>query len=681
MSDEQALPEQQNLNNLQNELSGQTASETSTTPDQNFDHNKLLSGYRKAQALFEHLFESTPDANMLVDEQGLITAVNHQAEIYFGYLREELLGQPIEMLLPEEFRQRHQNHRNRYNQSPRLRPMGVGLELYGLRKNGSKFPVDITLNPLKTDDGLVILCVIKDISVQLANQRALRDQTGIIKLLQEISSAANESKTIEEAFKFALNRLCNYMEWEVGHAVLAERDGLAPSGIWNVQPVRYLDEFQDVSNKLRWTIGEGLPGQVLQTKSPLWLTNLTSRPNFLRREQAIKSGLKTAMALPVMVGHEVVAALEFFATQAVEPDPKLLAVLPHIGYQLGRVIERKRAEDTLRKREAQLQTLVTNLPVILWATDKNGELVVFEGKEAQATKISRGQVVGRTVSEVMKDRPEIAGYVQQALGGKELRIEIPSPSGKVYDTFFVPYYDKGGQVDGVICLALDVTDRKRIEAELDEMQHHLMQSVESERMRLGQQIHDGPLQDLYGVYYQIQEVKNTVGEQDFAIVEHSLQTIQKVNSTLSYILGELRPSTLVHLGLKRAILSNIERVQERVPEMEFHLDLMDDHQLLSHNLRLGLFRVYQYLISNITQHSEAKHTWIRLDLSPEWVTLEVQDNGKGFEMPNSWIELVRKGQFGLAGALERVEAMNGKIDIQTRLGMGTLVRVKVPRSR
>lgn len=109
-------------------------------------------------------FEFSPDAIVTSDERGIITEVNSRTETFFGYKREELLGQSVDTLLPERFRQAHPERRKDFNAHPRVRPMGAGLELLGRRKDGSEFPIDIMLAPMDTPEGHVVLSTIRDIS-------------------------------------------------------------------------------------------------------------------------------------------------------------------------------------------------------------------------------------------------------------------------------------------------------------------------------------------------------------------------------------------------------------------------------------------------------------------------------------------------------------------------------------
>ena len=138
----------------------------------------------KIEGLFRDILEAAPDAMVVVDPDGRITLVNARTEMLFGYEREQMLGQSVEMLIPDRFRDSHANHRRAFTAESRIRPMGAGIQLYAARKDGTEFPVDISLSPLKTEEGMLVLTAIRDVSARVAMEAQLEASR-----MQVVSSA------------------------------------------------------------------------------------------------------------------------------------------------------------------------------------------------------------------------------------------------------------------------------------------------------------------------------------------------------------------------------------------------------------------------------------------------------------------------------------------------------------
>src|SRR5580698_5261715 len=160
--------------------------------------NRELAPKTVAETLLSpSILEAIPDAVAAVNQHGVIIQVNSQTEALFGYTRDELIGQRVEMLVPDRQRGQHHAHREHFHQQPKIRRMGSGLDLCGRRRDGAEFPVEISLSPVATADGTMVLSVIRDISDRKRIEDELRDSQNRLALIVDSSQDAIIGKNLD----------------------------------------------------------------------------------------------------------------------------------------------------------------------------------------------------------------------------------------------------------------------------------------------------------------------------------------------------------------------------------------------------------------------------------------------------------------------------------------------------
>ena len=185
----------------------------------------------------------------------------------------------------------------------------------------------------------------------------------IAELFGTIAVAANEADRVEDALQVAVDRICDFTGWPVGHALVVDvskPDTMVSARIWHLDDAARVAAFKELTERTRFERGVGLPGRVLASAAPAWITSVTQDPNFPRRPAAEVAGLGAGFALPVMVRSDVRAVLEFFSNEELRIDAELLRAMGMIGHQVGRVLEREEAEHRLTRQA--LYDGLTGLP-------------------------------------------------------------------------------------------------------------------------------------------------------------------------------------------------------------------------------------------------------------------------------------------------------------------------------
>jgi PAS domain S-box-containing protein len=350
----------------------------------------------------------------------------------------------------------------------------------------------------------------------------------------------------------------------------------------------------------------------------------------------------------------------------------------------------KEVDEMSLESQLMFEGLFEAAPDAIVLTDDEGHILRINRQTELMFGYSRGELLDKPVEVLLPPRFRgrhvthrsvyLAEPRQRSMGA-DLELYGLRKDGSEFPVDIVLSPLQTGDRLFVVTVIRDITERKEMEAELAEVQRRLTDSLEAERLQVAQELHDGPIQDLYAISYRLAELApalpDKAGLEQMAAVQAMLQQVLR---TLRAISVELRPPTLAPFGLEKAIRSHVEEFQKSHPDLDVQLDLMSDGQALPEPVRLALFRIYQQALNNVVHHAEANSVAIRLGLDPQQVILEIQDNGQGFHVPPRRITLVRQGHLGLAGIAERAESIGGQLDIVSAPGKGTLVRVVVPRA-
>ncbi len=179
----------------------------------------------------------------------------------------------------------------------------------------------------------------------------MKQEMNYVKLNRVIAVLINSKQTIEDDLVNALQVICYHTGWPVGHLYLKndEKDILTPTKIWYLKDPEQFESFKKVTESTSFKVGEGLPGRVLVSGSAEWIIDVTKDKNFPRARLAVEIGVRAGFAFPILIDTKVMAVMEFFSVEALEPDPRLLQVMESVGFLLGRVFERYHAN--LQKEE------------------------------------------------------------------------------------------------------------------------------------------------------------------------------------------------------------------------------------------------------------------------------------------------------------------------------------------
>ena len=305
----------------------------------------------------------------------------------------------------------------------------------------------------------------------------LRRERAFLQLLQRIAMAANEARTMEEALQRAIDEVCAYTTWPVGHAYLPGPDGiLVPADIWYLEDEKRFTPFRLATDQTRLPLGVGLPGLVAASKAPAWEPDVTVEARFPRAAATRQVGLRAALGLPLLVEGEVVAVLEFFFPEPLKPDESILELARHVGSQLARVAERRQAEEALRASEERVRRVIDTAGEAFIGMDDIG-LVTEWNRQAQATfGWARDEVIGQPVADLIipedlrsahqDGRRRFLETGESSILDRRFELRALHREGWEFPIELSVWATRIGASYGFNAFVRDISERKRLEAEL-----------------------------------------------------------------------------------------------------------------------------------------------------------------------------------------------------------------------
>ena len=339
-----------------------------------------------------------------VDTEQRFLFVNKGIAELLGLAREEIYGRRISEVLDATDYDRIRPHIE-----AALSGKEVIFEQERTSPEGRQLHFQTSHRPHFDSHGEVIGCfmILVDITGRIVAEAELQRTNRAAKLLHEITVAANDASSPDEAIQVCLDTVCAYTGWPVGHAFMPARGDsieFESTKLWHIDDPKQFELFRRITEIMGFKPGMGLPGIVMANAMPHWIDDITTHRDDPRAELVDDIGARSAFAFPVMVGQKVVAVLEFFSNDIRERDDHLLDITAQVGLLIGRVIERGRIEELREESERRLAGIVDIASEAIISIGADGRIRLFNNGAETIFGTTAEEMIGQPIERLLPER-------------------------------------------------------------------------------------------------------------------------------------------------------------------------------------------------------------------------------------------------------------------------------------